>query len=302
MAGLLLVVGVGWVVLKGRGKGVVEGVVRDGFKGDEEGLVQGCEGRDCIGAIDEPKFERVSEASRWLKDEELVLGLDYQGGHRAYPVRILNWHEIVNDEVGDVPVVVTWSALCGRAAAFERPPGLSFGVSGLVKTSCLVMYDREGENLWGQTSGQDLTQIAVQVLTWGEWKVAHPTTMVLSEDTGDKRDYTVYPYGDYEQNEEIRFPVAEVSEEVHPKTVVYGIVINGQAKAYTLEAIKWETADDSVLNDSLGGQRVRLSYSRGEVLVENLSQREKVVATRMFWFAWKAFYPETELYNVSGRG
>lgn len=277
MKKLLVVIGVA-VVLGGCTQRKEE-VVGDGFDFPENTsgyaeyvkLSQGCGGKDCIPAINEPKFETRTEAGSWLKDEDLVLGLDYKGEHKAYPVRILNWHEVVNDGI-----LVTFSPLCGSAVGFKTET--KFGVSGKLKHGCPVLYDRETQSLWeqvtgeaivGRRRGEKLEQVPVQVLRWQEWKTAHPATMVLSQKTGVDRDYGA---GSYEREQE---------------EVVYGVRVGGESRAYSLDEIKRDTADDGVLVDTVGGEKVRLSYRDGEIFVENLSTKARIIPTRMFKATWE---------------
>ena len=250
-------------------------------------LEQGCARRDCMPVIDEPDWESREEADRWLGDEDVVLGLDYRGEHRAYPVKVMNWHEIVNDEVGGEAVAVTYAARCGSAVVLKRQ-GL-VGVSGKLKYGCPVMYDRETRSLWeqvtggaivGERKGEKWGQVPVQVLSWKEWRMGHPATAVLARAKGGKIDYEAEPYPEEEGRE-----------------VVYGVRVGGQAKAYTLTAVKRETADDGVLVDTVGGGKLRLSYRDGEILVENLRTKSKIIPMRMFKFAWMAYYPEMEIYD-----
>ena len=212
--------------------------------------------KDCIPAIDEPQFESKDEANEWLEDEDLVVGLDYQGEHKAYPVKILNWHEIVNDKV-----IVTYSSLCGSAVVFASD--VKWGVSGRLKDGCLVVYNRETNELVSQLDS-DLERVPVQVLTWREWQTAHPTTVVLSAEIGGDRDYEVNPYPELAQRE-----------------VVYEVEVGEETKVYSLEVIKRETADDGVLMDVVGGEKIRLSYSQGEIMVENLKTKQKIIPVRL---------------------
>lgn len=273
-------------------------------------LRQGCPYKDCIPAIDEPKFESVEEANSWLKDEDVVFALDWKGEQKAYPQRILNWHELVNDVVGGEPILMSFCPLCGSVLAFERTVEgrvLDFGVSGKLHNSDLVMYDRQTESLWQQITGEaivgdffetKLKQVSTDTLRWGDWKSSHPGTKVLSRETGYSRDYNRYPYGSYEQDESVYFPVeGGIDNTIHPKSVVFGVEVNGDFKAYTKEAVERDTAEDSVITDRVGGERIRLSYNSGEVFVENLGTRGEIPVTRLFWFAWKVFHPETELYD-----
>ncbi len=292
-------------------------------------MKQGCPVRDCIPALDDPREESATGASRWLKDEDLVLGVDLGGKQRAYPIKILNWHEIVNDRV-KVPdgtnatreksILVTYAPLTGSAVVYDRmvdgPASagaaegkreLTFGASGKVYNSNTVMYDQETESMWqqftgeavvGEMTGKKLTVVPVDIVSFKEWKQQHPQTTVLSRETKYKRDYEKHPYGSYESDTALYYPIeGELPEGVAAKTVVYGVVTGEAAKAYTLEAIKREIADDGVLNDKIGNKRIRISYSLGHVFVEDISSRGRLLPMRAFAFAWKAFYPASEIYK-----
>ena len=268
-------------------------------------LDQGCPVKDCIPAIDEPVFESAAEARQWLQPEDVVFALEFGGEARAYPQRIMNWHEIVNDEVGGEQVAVTFCPLCGSAIAFDRQVGdrvLDFGVSGKLHNSDLVMYDRQTETLWQQISGEgivgelfgtSLEPVSMNTVRWGDWVAEHPETKVLSRETGFSRDYDSYPYGSYESDRRVIFGVeGGVDETIHPKTEVYGVGLGGETKAYTREALE----RDGTIADSLGGQAFTLEYDGGKV-VGVTSTGGEVVPLRMFWFAWKAFAPGTGLYR-----
>ena len=267
-------------------------------------LEQGCPFIDCIPAIDNPKFETVSEANEWLDDEDLVFVVK-KGLVRAYPQKILNLHEIVNDEIDDVPIVVSFCPLCGSALAFERDVEgvvLEFGVSGKLHNSDLVMYDRQTKSLWqqitgvaivGELFGTRLTQISMGTLTWEDFKKIHGSAEVLSRDTGSNRNYDVYPYGNYETSERVSFGVdGGVDTTLHPKAVVYGVEIKGVSKAYPEDKLSKEGS----IRDIIGTSEVEVNYNNGEVSVIQLESAEDIHATRMFWFAWKAFRPDTQLY------
>lgn len=273
-------------------------------------LTQGCPRKDCIPAIKHPRFETISQADQWLKDQDLVF--DYSSnGHRAYPQKILNWHEVVNDQIGDVPIAITYCPLTGSALAFDRRfngQALDLSVSGKLYNSNLVIYDQQTKSLWQQITGQaivgsstnsKLNQLPLNTLTYAEWKRQYPSGQILSRNTGFSRDYSIHPYGDYEQTDQLNFPVTDSPDTTIPlKTPVYGITINDQSKAYTHQALIRETEFDGVLNDTLGGHYLRISYDNGEITVEDLSSKKsQVISTRMFWFAWKLFYPQSALYQ-----
>ncbi len=177
---------------------------------DLEDVLSGGPPPDGIPAIDEPAFEPAREVG-WLPDDEPVLALTVGGETRGYPLRVMTWHEIVNDAVGGVPVAVTYCPLCNSGVAFERSvPGhgvLSFGTSGLLYADNLVMYDRQTESLWpqltgtasvGALTGTVLHGIPMGTVAWRDFVSAHPDALVLSQDTGFDRPYGTNPYVGYD--------------------------------------------------------------------------------------------------------
>ena len=278
-----------------------------GAKVKKEDLLQGCFGQDCIPSIDDPQFESFEQAS-WLNNDDRVFALDYKDVQKAYPQRILNWHEIVNDTIVGDPIAITFCPLCGSALAFERKVDgvvTEFGVSGKLHNSDLVMYDRYEGNLWQQITGEGivgpaarrnetLKQVSIITTSWGEWKQKHPNTQVLSRDTGHSRNYDQYPYGTYEQDDQLLFGVKGLNKSLQIKTVVYGIEVNASAKAYP------ETVFDGkrIIEDTVGNTAIRLEKSEsGQIKVTNLETREEIIPIRLFWFAWAAFHPDTQLYQ-----
>lgn len=164
---------------------------------------------DGIPAIDHPTFLHAS-AVDFLSDTEPVLAVEIGGEARAYPVQVLIWHEIVNDTIGGVPVAITYCPLCNSAVAYDRRVGsrvLTFGTSGMLWNSALVMYDRQTETLWshftgagiiGTLTGVELAKFSVATVPWQAWREAHPDGLVLSRSTGFIRDYGRNPYPGYD--------------------------------------------------------------------------------------------------------
>ena len=280
-----------------------------GAKVTEADLKQGCfTGKDCIPSIDDPVFETVAEAT-WMNDDDRVFGIDIHGVQRAYPQRILNWHEIVNDTIEDTHFAVTFCPLCGSVTGFHRQVNgtvTEFGVSGKLHNSDLVMYDRLEGNLWQQITGEaivgpaaqrdeQLQEILLSTTTWGEWKQAHPETEVLSRKTGYIRDYDQYPYGTYESNDELLFGVEGLDSSLQIKTPVLGIEVDGVAKAYTEEAVQ----RDGTIVDVVGDTEIEIEHNQtvGTVMFKNKQSGEEIVPIRLFWFAWAAFHPDTEVYQ-----
>ncbi len=221
-------------------------------------IVSGGPPRDGIPSIDSPKFVSANDAT--LQDSDLVLGLDINGDIRAYPLKILVWHEIVNDNVGGEPVAVTYCPLCFTNQVFKRTIDgqvTEFGTSGKLYNSNLVMYDRATESLWsqalgqaisGESAGKKLERMPFDVAHWKEWKVLYPQSKVLSQDTGFDRPYGADPYADYYTSPDIWFPVSHRDDRLGPKEIVVGLEDNGAYKAYKLQQIE----DSHIINDNIG--------------------------------------------------
>lgn len=220
--------------------------------------------KDGIPSIGRPKFVSKDEGNKFLKDDDLVLGLFINGEARAYPRMILVWHEIVNDKVGVRPVLITYCPLCYTGAAFVREINgeeVEFGVSGKLYNSDLVMYDRKTDTYWSQVLGQaivgelagsKLQRIQVDTVEWGVWNKLHPDTMVLSRDTGFIRPYGQDPYGGYYFSRDIIFPLENEDARLHPKAIVYGVEFEGKAKAYP----DAELAKAVVVNGNVGNKPI----------------------------------------------
>jgi hypothetical protein len=165
------------------------------------------------------------------------------------------------------------------------------------------MYDRKTDTYWsqldglaivGELTGMKLKMVSIDTVTWREWKEAHADSQVLSQDTGFSKPYGVDPYGSYYEESYLLFPVENEDNRVHPKTVVFGIEINGAFKAYKEDDLK----DLKTIGDTVGGVRIKMEREdSGAVKVTNPETGDEFVAERGFWFAWYAFHPETELYN-----
>jgi hypothetical protein len=221
--------------------------------------------KDGIPSIDNPKFAEVQD-SQFVKDSDVVIGLDIDGDARAYPLFILVWHEIVNDNVGGVPVAVTYCPLCYTNQVFERvinEQEVEFGTSGKLYNSNLLMYDRLTDSYWsqglgyavtGELTGTVLKTIPFDVITWGDWKQLHPDTLVLTTDTGHLRSYATDPYGDYYTDPRIIFPVDNMDDRMHPKEIILGFFEDGIYKAYKQNDVEIF----GVINDDMGNTSLML--------------------------------------------
>jgi len=220
---------------------------------------------DGIPSIDNPVFADL-QGSYFMSDSDTVIGLEINGEAKAYPLFILVWHEIVNDNVGGTPVAVTYCPLCYTNQVFERVidgQEVEFGTSGKLYNSNLVMYDRLTESYWsqalgiavkGELSGYKLNLVPFDVITWGDWKTLHPDTMVLTTDTGHIRSYATDPYGNYYTEPRILFPVEHSDDRMHPKEIILGFNRDDIYKAYKQNDIE----SNVIINDSIGETPVML--------------------------------------------
>ena len=197
-------------------------------------IMSGGPPKDGIPAIDHPRFERLAsgKVAGWLArlhDTEPVISIEIDGDLRAYPIRILIWHEIVNDTIDGQSVVITYCPLCGTGIGFEsvmQGRRSTFGVSGLLYQSDLLMYDHQTESLWSQIAmeavagpmtGTQVKHLFLAHTTWQEWQHEHPSTLVLSTKTGYARDYDRDRYLGYVGRPDIMFAINHVDRRYHPK-------------------------------------------------------------------------------------
>ena len=219
--------------------------------------------RDGIIPIDFPTFIPYDEAAVWLADNEPVIALEINGDARAYPLQILTWHEIVNDTVGEVPVVVTFCPLCNSALVFDRNLDgkiYDFGTSGWLRHSDLVMYDRNTESLWqqftgegivGELAGSQLTFLPSSIISFADFKEAYPDGIILSKNTGLGRPYGQNPYPGYDRIGQNPFAFIGVPDKrIAAMERVVTVSLDDVDVAYPL----LELVDDGVINDTQGGQ------------------------------------------------
>ena len=230
---------------------------------DPGAIVSGGVPPDGIPAIDNPRFVTVDDADFIQPDEALVV-VEIDDEVKAYPIQILIWHEIVNDEIAGLPVTVTYCPLCNSALAFERQVGdrlLDFGTSGELYQSALVMYDRQTESLWahftgeglvGHYAGVKLTAVPAQMLSFSRVQTDFPQAQVLTRDTGTSRPYGTNPYISYDAEDSDPFGHffdGEVDPRLAPKARVVGVTLNDVA--YAIEIAQPD--DTSVVEVSVAG-------------------------------------------------
>jgi hypothetical protein len=260
--------------------------------------------RDGIPALDEPVFLAARDAG-FLSPTDRVIGIVRAGEARAYPIAILNWHEIVNDRIGAEAVAVTYCPLCGTGMIFSAGDDLSFGVSGLLYNSDVLMYDRETESLWSQLKmeavtgsrrGQTLDLLPASHTTWSDWVARHPDTRVLSDRTGFDRDYSLDPYAEYRQSSHLYFPVSGDDGRYHPKEQVIGVTLGGESFAWPFVELSRSTG---AVKDRIAGQVVEVRFDSAARTGAVFTQAgEEIPSTIAYWFAWISFYPESRVYRA----
>ncbi|MGH2725201.1 MAG: DUF3179 domain-containing protein [Actinomycetota bacterium] len=245
---------------------------------------------DSIPSIDDPAFEPPEEASAWLAGREPVVSLELEGEARAYPVQVMTWHEIVNDEVGGRPVAVTYCPLCNSAVAFDRRVDgrvLEFGTSGKLHQSALVMYDRQTDSLWthfdglavqGPLADTRLELIPVQMLSFDQWRDAHGGGRVLSRNTGEARPYGQNPYQGYDGQEgpNAAFVSGRVDPRLPAMARVVGVRGAGDPVAYPYADLA-RGPRVGVVNDAIGGEPVVVMWRAG---VASALDDEEIAAGR----------------------
>lgn len=274
-------------------------------------ILSGGPGKDGIPSITNPEVTTPDKAG-FLAPDGRVVGVLIGGTARAYPIAVLNWHEVLNDELGGTPIAVVYCPLCDSVTVVDRRVDgqtLEFGVSGMLHNSNVLLYDRTDNALWSQVgfeaisgprSGQSLPHLPFDLTTFKDWSSRHPETTVVTFNTGHRRDYGTNPYQQYFSNDELMFPVKGSDDpRFARKERVVGIRLGEVQRAYPLSAII--KAPAGRLEDSIGGQRIVLESS-GEnegVRVTELPSGAQVVHT--FWFAWNAFHPDTTIYTLEPR-
>jgi hypothetical protein len=244
---------------------------------DPDEIISGGPPPDGIPPIDDPTFVSVDDVT-FLEPQEPVIAVEVDESAKAYPVRILMWHEIVNDDFGTSSVVVTYCPLCNTGIAFERPTIdgelLDFGTSGKLYHSNLVMYDRQTGSYWpqatglavtGPLTGTQLAFVPARILSWADWSATHPEGQVLSIDTGFSRSYGVNPYVGYDDEERPFLYRGDVDPRLPAKARVLGIVGDDLIAIPYTELSRRAIDGSAVVQDTFGGRPIAVFWQTGTV-------------------------------------
>ncbi|WP_299704858.1 DUF3179 domain-containing protein [uncultured Tateyamaria sp.] len=280
--------------------------------------------KDGIPSLDNPELIAAGDAD-YMRGDDLVFGVSINGDVRAYPLRIMGWHEMFNEVIGGVPVALAYCTLCGSGILFEtdvprRSKPFVFGSSGFLYRSNKLMFDRETHSLWNQwtgkpvvgplvNSGIELQQRPVVITTWDSWKASNPKTKVLNVNTGHRRDYgSGVVYNDYFASPDLMFP-AQVDQRQHAqKDYIFAVRQFGAARGWPLNAFEGQP----IINDGIAdtpllligdvGKRSVRAYERGD---RTFSQTDGKIADQS-GAAWRVtedalFGPDgTRLERIAG--
>ncbi len=271
-----------------------------------------------IAGTDVPTVNKA-QRGKFLVPRDTVIGVAINGDACAYPLRFMIWHEIVNDVVGGVPIAVTYNFLTDSAAVFRRTIDdtvCTFGVSGLVYRSNLVLYDRRanhvGESLWSQMgeraiagplSGTRLERLPARVLAWGAWYNRHPGSAVLEPPPKlvMKKLYNTKPRPLYAHNKSLLFPFGRTPPEssgVHLKEKVIAVTIGDTTRVYPIERLRAAASDDHIVTVEQAGLTLRFTCDRNsrtaEVEIPATDRPTRVDYAN--WVGWYAFHPDDELW------
>jgi hypothetical protein len=275
--------------------------------------------KDGIPAIDEPVFQTALDVD-WLDDPEPVIAVTIDGITRGYPIQVLMWHEIVNDELAGTPITVTFCPLCNTSIVFDRRVDgtvLDFGTTGNLRNSDLVMYDRQTESWWqqfggegivGKHTGTKLERVPARIVAWKEFRETYPESEVLSRDTGFSRAYGSNPYVGYDDVTTPPFFPVQGSDDnrLEPKERVVFAEVGDKAIAVPFSVL----FEKKRLETTIDGKNVVVTWKAGVASALDdgaISGGRDVGAATVtidgtlapfeepFWFAVAAFRPDAEI-------
>lgn len=254
-----------------------------------------------------------TQRGKYVVPGQRVIGVEIDGEARAYPLRYLNWHEVINDTLGGRPILVTYSPLCDAAVVFDREVDgevLEFGISGLVANSNTLFYDKrespDRESLWSQVgfraisgpaaaAGLSLRVLPAVVEQWASWVERHPDTTIIKPDAARLKIYRRNPFNAYYGDDRLRFPVSPLPGPESPldlKDRVASILVDGSWHVVSYESVRNAVQGAGTTVSELGGERMRFTYREDEdtLVVREAETGNPLPVVYTFWFAWHAFH------------
>jgi len=272
-------------------------------------LIGGGVPREFLRALDEPPVMSVSEmeAIRWsghghakmLVSDSRVIGVQIDGIARAYPLSVLNWHEVVNDTVAGHPIVVAYNPLSDAAAVFARRPDQRYGFSGLLHQSSSLIHDRQtldlvspllGRVVAGPAVGEALIPVQAALVRWGDWVARHPDTEILKPDLLKKKLYKRKPYESYRGSDRLRFPVEPLPPQgLENKASVVAVEQGDRRAAWSVDEIYGHAGEDGRWEASFGGEPLVFETGTSPTVFTQAPDGARVV--HCYRFAWHALHP-----------
>jgi len=253
-------------------------------------------GKNDIPAIDFPEFITAAQAHNFLTEPDYGILLDVNGEQKFYPLNILNWHEVVNDVIDNKPVAVTFCPLCGSAIVYNRVMDgdtLLFGVSGKLYESNLLMFDEKTESLWSQAIGEcvagdllgkKLPLVNSVLISFEEVENYYPNAKVLSTKTGFDRNYSEYPYADYNSNDDLYFPVSKMNHRYQNKDIMYVVQFGNTSIAFHWKDLLKAGSAEQNTPDGIVSVQVK-NFVPSAIKKES---GEKLNGYFIYWFSWYA--------------
>lgn len=246
-------------------------------------VFDGGPGKDGIPAINNPNFLEANHpnVSNYMQDDDLVVGIKIGNVIKAYPHRILDWHEIVNDVIEGQKISINYCPLTGTAFAWKgvfEDVNTTFGVSGLLYNTNLILYDRQTDSYWaqlklesvnGKNKGKKPVLMPIFETTWKLWKSHYPNTQILSNVQQVTRNYLVYPYGDYKTNNNfLLFPIKPVNNELPQKERVFALLEGANAKVYKISKFSNGNTFINANNLVVGNQEFITSFELPDSMLQ----------------------------------
>lgn len=264
-------------------------------------IYPGAEQRTGIPALTAPVFESSNQADNWLQGKDMVLGVFHNGTAKAYPLRVISWHEVVNDNFNGDNVLVTFSALTHSGQAYK---GTDAGVSAMVFNNNTLFYDQATRSLWAQLTGQAvsgdlggdfLEKVPVVYTSWQEWRLMYPATSVLSITNSDAIDYSQTAYHEYDKTIDLPFPVSYQNKRLPLKSKVIGLEVDGKFKAYPFSMLK---NNNGLIEDFFNGMKVRIRFNaETESFITTDEEGALLPVVVSYWYAWYAYHTDTKIYG-----
>lgn len=257
-----------------------------------------------IPPINKPIFEMHDGSNQ----KQFVIGISYNEVQKAYPINIMNYHQVVNDYFGDVPVSITYSPLSGSPVAFIRKiqgNEAMFASVGKLYNSHLVFYELETKQIYSQLYGKSISvgnqnslqMIKSDIYTLEAWLEIYPNSLILTKNTGFYKKYDKNPYEDYKQDTIIRYPVQNIELMKLPaKTMCYFIKIGSNTKIYPINEMEKSGAN---FENEFAGNTIKISYDIYTRTADFYINGVKLLPIRSYYFAINAIYPKSEIYLYS---